>query len=125
MAPPAAKATILVVEDDHALRTFYVTALRAAGFRVGAAEDGLDALRWIEQQTPALIILDLTLVRVSGRDVHRELRANAETRSIPILVITGHETIDIDAAEVACILRKPVTADALLAAVQQCLSGGV
>lgn len=121
MALPAAAATILVVEDDPALRAFDVTALRAAGFRVVAAEDGLEALRWIDQQTPALIILDLGLIRVSGSDVRSELRAHARTRSVPILVVTGSDTRGLDSDALTCVLRKPVTADALVSAAQKCL----
>ena len=123
MASPAADRTVLVVEDDAALRAFYVRALRMAGFPTAATEDGLDALRWIEQHRPALIVLDLTLVRVSGRDVQRELRAHDDTRNVPVLVVTGDDTSDLNASELVCILRKPVTADALIDAVTQGLRG--
>lgn len=121
MAPPAAVPTILVVEDDRGLREFYATALRSAGYRVAAAEDGLGALRWIEQGTPAAIVLDLSLVRLSGRDLQRELRSRPETSHIPIVVVTGGDTGDLNAAEFACILHKPITGAALVEAVARCL----
>jgi DNA-binding response OmpR family regulator len=111
----------LVVEDDPSLREFYVTALRLARFRVIAAADGLEALRWIDQDTPALIVLDLMLICVSGRDVQRELQAHAGTRRIPIVVVTGGDTSDLNLDELACVLHKPVTAEALVAAVERCL----
>ena len=53
---------------------------------VVAVEDGLDAFGWLEQHSPAIIVLDLTLVR-SGRDLNAS-SAHAETRDIPIVVVT-------------------------------------
>ena len=124
VASPAAGPVILVVEDDRTLREFYITALKLAGYTVVACEDGLDALRWVEQHTPALILLDLMLIRVSGRDVQKELRSRAETRHIPIVVITGDDTRDLNPAELACIIRKPVSARALTDTVARCLASG-
>ena len=112
---------MLVVEDDQSLREFYRDALRYAGYTVVAVEDGFDALGWLEQETPAVIVLDLALVRVSGRDVQRELRAHAETRDIPIVVVTGDDTSDLNRKELACVLQKPVTEATLVEAVQRCL----
>jgi DNA-binding response OmpR family regulator len=120
--PRASVQIILVVEDDLLLRVFYRTVLKNAGYQVVAVEDGLDALAWVEQQTPGAIVLDLSLVRVSGRDVQRELRARAETRQIPIIVVTGADDIgDLNEAELACVLHKPVTGEALVDAVSRCL----
>ena len=113
--------TVLVVEDDPSLRDFYKATLRYAGYSVVALEDGLDALRWLEQQSPSLIVLDLALVRVSGRDLHHELRSRRDTREIPIVVVTGEDTSDLNEAELACVLHKPVTGAALLEAVERCL----
>jgi len=113
--------TLLVVEDDQALREFYKATLRYAGYAVVAVEDGLDALRWLEQHIPALIVLDLALVRLSGRDLQRELRAHAETRDIPIVVVTGDDTSDLNESELACVLHKPVTGGALAEVVERCL----
>ena len=116
--------TLLVVEDDQALREFYKVTLRYAGYTVVAVEDGLDALVWLEQHLPALIVLDLALVRLSGRDLQRELRAHAETRDIPIVVVTGDDTSDLNKSELACVLHKPVTAPTLVEVVERCLKKG-
>jgi DNA-binding response OmpR family regulator len=121
VAAPASAPLVLVVEDDAPLREFYRTTLRHADYRVVAVEDGFDALTWIEQHTPDIIVLDLALVRVSGRDVQRELRAHAETRDIPIVVVTGDDTSDLNKRELACVLQKPVTGDALVEVVDRCL----
>lgn len=122
----AGKATVLVVEDDAQLREFYRSALRAAGYLVIAVEDGADALRQIEQVTPAAILLDLALPRVGGRDVYHELKSHSDTQDIPVIVVTGTDTSDLDPKAFACILRKPIGVNELVSAVEKCMrrSGG-
>jgi len=118
-AVPSRRTSILVVEDDPVLLSFYKGALLMSGFIVTTAFDGLDALLRLESSTPDLIVLDLGLPRVSGYDFSREIATRADTRHIPIVVVTGQT--DADAAEFACLLYKPVEADALIAAVERCL----
>lgn len=95
MLPSPRKATLLVVEDDHALRELYRATLLAFGYAVVAVEDGVDALRYVDGQIPSLIVLDLALPRLGGRDVQRELASRAETRDIPIVVVTGTDMRDL------------------------------
>ena len=114
------RKTILVVEDDSALRTFYRTTLTVAGHTVLAAGDGIEALHHLEGHTPDLIVLDLGLPRLSGHDVHREIAANARTQHIPVMIVTG-QSRGIDASDFACVMRKPFEADAFLAKVEECL----
>ena len=119
---------ILVVEDDPQLRELYRNALRTAGYAVVAVEDGVDALRQIEYSMPALVVLDLALPRVGGRDVHRELKARPETRNIPVIVVSGTDMADVDAKQFAYVLRKPCDPERLVDAVDQCMrraGGGV
>lgn len=113
---------ILLVEDDRDTRELFRLRLRAAGFRVIAVEDGVDALRIVESDRPALVVLDLGLPRLNGRDVQRELAARAETRHIPIVVVTGTNPSGLGPADVACVLRKPVDPEALAASVIACLA---
>ena len=114
------QAVILVVEDDAGLRELYRTALRVAGYAVVAVEDGLDALRFVEQAAPAAVVLDLGLPRLGGRDVGRELAAHDDTRHIPIIVATA-ESGTLDEHEYACVIRKPFHPAELVAAVRRCL----
>ncbi|OFW14866.1 MAG: hypothetical protein A3H29_14470 [Acidobacteria bacterium RIFCSPLOWO2_02_FULL_67_21] len=117
--PSSRKATLLVVEDDHALRELYRATLIAAGYAVVAVEDGIDALRYVDGRIPSLIVLDLALPRLAGHDVQRELASRAETRHIPIIVVTGTDTRDLRVTDFDGVLRKPVTTDALVAAVDR------
>jgi len=115
--------TILVVEDDSALRTFYRSALMFGGFRVLTAPDGVEALRQIEGDAPDLVVLDMDLPQLGGRDVLAEVKSHTETRRIPVMVVSGVDTRDLhDAARV---MRKPITAEEFIAAVDSLLAAGV
>ena len=121
MPQPSWERYILVVEDEQALRDLYRSTLRAAGYAVVGVEDGLDALRVIEGSKPRAVVLDLALPRLNGHDVFKDLRANASTRSIPVIVVTGTDTSTIDRSQFACVLEKPISADELVEAVHNCL----
>ena len=122
VSPDTKSLIILIVEDDRDLREFYRSALTAEGYAVVAVEDGFDALRVIDGATlPTAVVLDLELPRLGGRDVYRELRDHAETSIIPIVIVTGSDTRDLDPAHFACILKKPISADALIQAVRRCI----
>lgn len=121
MLPSVGKTTILVVEDDADLRVMFATALRAAGYAVVPVHDGLTALHVIEQNRPDAVVLDLTLPRLDGRDVHRELAAHPLTAGIPVIVVTGSALSDRDRKQFACVLQKPVHVQQLLAQVEDCL----
>jgi CheY-like chemotaxis protein len=110
---------ILVVEDDPALRDLYRSTLRYAGYAVVGVEDGLDALRIIESGKPRAVVLDLALPRLGGREVLEDLRANAATQHIPVIIVTGTDHSDIDPTHFACVLTKPVSADQLTDAVHK------
>jgi DNA-binding response OmpR family regulator len=114
---------VLIVEDDTTLRELFRWALVAAGFAVSEASNGLDALQSIDGNPPDAVVLDLGLPLVSGFDVRRELAAGVYTRTVPVVVVTGSTEVlaDFDAA---CILRKPVGPEELIAAVKNCISAG-
>ena len=115
------RQTILIVEDDEDLRRLFRTALALAGYDVVEAGDGLEALQRIDQVLPDLVVLDLLLPGMSGMVVQQELAAQALTRQIPVVVITG-TAIEPASLDVACLLRKPVSPDDLIEAVRKCLA---
>jgi CheY-like chemotaxis protein len=110
---------VLLVEDDAALRGLFLLALRGAGHEVRDAADGLDALRIVETIRPDVVVLDLNLPRVSGPEVLAELEAHTETSRIPVVVVTGTSLRPMN-RNIQYHLRKPVTADELLDAVDRC-----
>ena len=121
MPPARRKTTVLIVEDDAALRTFYKSVLTLEGYAVVTAEDGLDALKRIEEQPVAAVVLDLGLPRLRGEDVGREIAAHDGKREIPVIVVTGDDVSTINPDDFACVLTKPITAEALVRAVKNCL----
>ena len=122
--PMSSRGTILIVEDHEDLRRMYRVALALAGFDVREATNGLDALQALDRdQPPHLIVLDLGLPDVSGVVVRQEIAAQAHLRAIPILVVTGSMAA-LDHLDVACLLRKPVTPDGLVRAIEKCLAAG-
>ena len=120
----ARKQTILVVEDDEDLRRLFRTALTIAGYDVQEAGNGLEALHKIDQNPPDLVVLDVMLPQISGLAVKQEIAAHVLTRHIPVVIITG-STLDLSGLEATCLLRKPISPDALVTTVQKCLSEGV
>src|SRR5919204_2837649 len=122
--PTFERPTVLLVEDDRATREMFGYALRIGGFDVLLAGDGFTALRLIEEQVeerlPDVVVLDLNLPQLSGRDVHQEILAHAETRVIPVIVVTGTESDPLP--KVFRTLRKPVAPDVLVAVVQEALA---
>jgi CheY-like chemotaxis protein len=116
--------TILVVEDDAALRGLFILALREAGFEVREAPNGYEAIHSVDHHRPDLIVLDLLLPGFGGLGVQKEIADRAATRHIPIVIVTG-STRELDHLSVACVLRKPVDPDELVETVRRCLASEV
>jgi DNA-binding response OmpR family regulator len=81
--------TILVVEDDAPLRDTLAYNLRAEGYHVLTASDGVTALEIARQRPVSLVLLDLMLPRLDGLEVCRQLRSRPETAEIAILMLTA------------------------------------
>ena len=85
----ATGAHVLVVEDEPDIRDLVVLHLTREGFRCGTATNGLDALRAVRAAAPDLVVLDLMLPGIDGREVCRRLRADAGTATVPIIMLTA------------------------------------
>jgi two-component system phosphate regulon response regulator PhoB len=86
---------VLIVEDERDLATVLAYNLRADGLEVATAETGAAAYREVQAKIPDLIILDLMLPDVSGLDVCRTLKANPQTRDVPIIIASARsEEVD-------------------------------
>lgn len=117
------RQTVLVVEDDDDLRRLYRHALSMGGFEVQEARGGFEALRRLASIPPDIVVLDLMMPGVDGFTVRQELAAQAHTRTIPLVVVTGSAE-NLDHLEVTCLLRKPVAPDELVKVVRKCLAAG-
>lgn len=111
---------ILVVEDDPNIRGLYATLLRDDGYRVAMAVDGQDGLDQLACE-PDLIILDLLMPFMDGRQFLRRLRGLQEHRGTPVIVVTaGTDTTTVDGAQ--AVMQKPFDTDALLLRVSDLLN---
>ena len=119
-------ATILVVEDNEASREVLARRLERHGYRVLLAVDGRQAVSAARTQLPDLILMDLGLPVLDGWDATRQLKADARTRHIPIIVLSAHAmTSDRDRALAAGgddFDTKPIRFQALLGKIEILLS---
>ncbi|MDG2523653.1 phosphate regulon transcriptional regulator PhoB [Caulobacter segnis] len=83
------KPHLLVVEDEDALAALLQYNLEKEGYRVTHAADGEDAILRMGEDTPDLVVLDWMLPKVSGIEVCRRLRGRAQTRNVPIIMLTA------------------------------------
>lgn len=114
---------VLVIEDDPLVRELLVELLTDQTFEVHSASNGFSGLRLAESELPHLILLDLALPEVPGRQVLRELKANSKTSAIPVLITTAHpELLEAgDEALLAGVINKPFDVDTLLVHVRAAL----
>lgn len=80
---------ILLVDDDPVIRDMLPFALRDKGYTITTADRGAAGLTQAQQESPDLIILDLTLPDMDGLEVLTQLKTSPHTRAIPVLVLTG------------------------------------
>lgn len=83
------KKTILVIDDEPDTLTFFTSLLQDNGYRTIAADNGKDGVKKLEENTPDLITLDITMPEMSGVEYYRNLRSNEKWKNIPIIIITG------------------------------------
>jgi CheY-like chemotaxis protein len=81
---------ILVVDDYQDAREMYAEYLQFSGFRVAEARNGNEAVEQAFALKPDLILMDLSLPGMDGWEATRRLKADAATRHIPIVALTGH-----------------------------------
>jgi CheY-like chemotaxis protein len=114
--------SILVVDDQPAIREMFAALLEDEGYTVACAANGKDALDYLRQakELPGLILLDLAMPVMTGYEFLNEQRHDAMLASIPVILMTarGHfeqELVDVHAADY---IHKPTDLDALLGAIR-------
>jgi DNA-binding response OmpR family regulator len=114
--------TILIVEDEEAVRELEKFILEQYGYEVMEARDGLEGLTKAEFKKPDLILLDLMMPDVSGGRMFDEMQTHPSTAGIPIVVVTGkpdaHEMFD-DQIGPDNVIMKPFEADMLLGRIRE------
>jgi chemosensory pili system protein ChpA (sensor histidine kinase/response regulator) len=82
-------ALVMVVDDSLTVRKITSRMLTREGYEVATAKDGVDALQQLQDIKPDCILLDVEMPRMDGFEFARNVRADAETRHIPIIMITS------------------------------------
>ncbi|NTW15293.1 MAG: response regulator [Candidatus Moranbacteria bacterium] len=80
---------ILLVEDDFFVRDIYQRKLREQGFEVDTAADGSEGLQRLRATIPDLLLLDIFMPYVDGRDVLREMKADERLKNVPVILLTN------------------------------------
>ena len=86
---PTPTATVLVVDDDPAIRFLLFRVLLEEGYRVETAADGKQALDAIAKRLPDLILLDVDMPGINGLEVCRRLKESPRTRLVPVVIVTA------------------------------------
>ncbi len=114
---------ILVVDDDESIVEVVQLILEGEGYRVQTNMDGnLQPL--LKAMQPDLILLDMLLSGVDGRDICKQLKSNPQTAHIPVIMLSAHSETD-KAANVSGaddFLEKPFDVEALIAIVEKHLA---
>jgi DNA-binding response OmpR family regulator len=119
------QADILVVDDDPEMRQALQIRLKASGYDVHCAEDGIGAIAEARKHTPDLIVLDLGLPAWDGFVVLEMLKTNLTLSSIPVIVLSGRDRRAnqerVLNAGGSAFLQKPVQTNEFLAIIRQTL----
>jgi CheY-like chemotaxis protein len=123
----AESVSVLIVDDDGAIRETVQEILQDEGYTVAIAANGADGLRVLEAVRPKLIVLDLNMPVLSGGEFRRVQRLDPSLRGIPTVVFTAagrarESAVDLEADGY---LAKPITLADLLAVVQRFCGTGV
>jgi chemosensory pili system protein ChpA (sensor histidine kinase/response regulator) len=116
-------ALVMVVDDSLTVRKITSRMLTREGFEVATAKDGVDALQQLQDIKPDCILLDVEMPRMDGFEFARNVRADAATRGIPIIMITSrtadkhrNHALEIGVNEY---MGKPYQEDQLLALIKR------
>lgn len=117
---------LLLIDDDPGLRALVRTTFEAVDVDVDEAEDAVAARVLVRARRPDAIVLDLGMPGVTGFELCRELKGDAETSAIPVVLLTGDSATEQEAKEAGAdaFMRKPFSPLELLAVVER-LAGGL
>jgi CheY-like chemotaxis protein len=123
LKPAARSFEILIVDDSSTNNLLFENILESSGYQVHIATNGHDALKYIEQHSPNLILLDIMMGGMDGYDVLRRIVENPKTRNIPVVMVSARK--DPESMKLAMklgardYLTKPLGIDELIAKVDR------
>lgn len=119
---------IVIIEDNPMNMELAVDVLEAGGYEVLTAENAEDGIRLVKSQSPALVLMDISLPGMDGLDATRVLKSDPATRHIPVIAVTAHamrgdEKRILDAG-CSAYLAKPIDVQSLRAEVSRLITPG-
>lgn len=121
-AVPVKAPTILVADDEADVRSLILALLEDEGYRVVVAANGRAAIEVVERRRPDLILMDVMMPMMDGREAARRLRQRPESASIPIVLMSAVANDGLQ-PEVQAFVAKPFDLDDLLATIDRLLDG--
>jgi len=123
MPPSSSDRDVLIVDDDVDMSDVVKSALEAEGYACRTVGNGREALAEVARATPGVVLLDMLMPVMNGRECARELR-RTYGRNLPIIVMTAAEHADARRLELEAdaVLAKPFDLQQLLHAVRAHLS---
>jgi CheY-like chemotaxis protein len=119
----AARATVLLAEDDRSLRRYLEVILRRAGYEVVAAADGLEAMKALLSTPVDVVVTDAIMPHLSGHELCRFLREHPQLKDIPIVLLSGADSsARTEESGADLYLSKPVPAEELAASLARLLA---
>lgn len=120
----AARARILIVEDNSDLRRLYALGLNQRGFEVKLASNGAEAVDRVETERPELVLLDLFMPIMDGFEVMERINPPGQAM-IPIIIVSGEASPpeELPHASIAAWMAKPVAIEELVQAIRNVLRG--
>lgn len=113
---------VLVIDDDNAVLESTAAALELEGFQVMTASNGGQGFQLITNQHPDMILLDVRLPDIDGFDMCKRIRKDPQTLNIPVIMVTGDRTVDIEngfsVGADDCII-KPIDMDYLVSRIKK------
>jgi DNA-binding response OmpR family regulator len=123
------KGKVLVVDDEPEIIKGLSIRLRAAGYEVVTAMDGMQATTTAMREKPDVVVLDIGLPAGNGHIVAQRLRENTVTMHVPIIILTARVGDDdyMQALQngVNKFLTKPFKAEEIMSAIDECLNSSV
>lgn len=119
------KPCILVVDDVLDNSYLLQALLESEGYQVEIADSGRAAIAKISASPPDLVLLDVMMPEMNGFEVAEQIRQNQKLSSLPIVLVTGHDSpqlSNLETAKVNGLIRKPIDFEEVLTKVELVLA---
>ena len=103
------QAKVLIVDDEKGVRDLLHSFLKATGYQAIMASSGEEAIELAKSESPNAILLDVKMPGIDGVETCRRLRAEEQTRYIPVIMVTAFGTTETEATDAGAddLINKP------------------